>query len=75
MEEQPNVIVYRSQLFTAGYMERNQEFYDERQEWIKENLGYTADHEESYTMIENKVYIRFIFYTEEDATAFKLRWA
>lgn len=74
MEEKLNVIVERTQTFTADYRERNQEFYDERQGWIEENLGYTAEHEQSYTMLENKVYIRFVFETDEDVIAFKLRW-
>ncbi len=68
------VIVFRSLSFEAGYMFRIEVMRDEYQSWIRDNFGYEAISEHSYTMIEERVYYSFEFKSEADAAAFKLRW-
>lgn len=69
-----HVIVNRLVVFNQVYKNEIDKFYDEYQTWITDNFGYEARYEYSYTMIEGKIYFVFDFETDEDATAFKLRW-
>ena len=43
--------------------------------WIIENLGYHAIYEQRYVSYENAAYFTFFLRSEDDAIAFKLRWA
>lgn len=76
MENNTNkVIVKRSGVpFTSGCEDAIEKIYNEYNNWIIDNIGYTAEYNRSYTLIEETIYFEFIFNTQEDATTFKLRW-